>query len=52
MFEAYDGGYSSDVEFMFLYDANKSRDSYAYQTCKRFDLDKMENEESWSQFSS
>ena len=50
LLEAYDDGYLSDDEFMLLYDANKSRDDYAYWSYERFDLDKMENAESWSQF--
>ena len=40
----------SDDEFCLLYDLNRSRDDYPYWNYQRFNLDDMDNSESWSHF--
>ena len=47
---AFDDGDISDDEFCLLYDVNHSRDDYPYWNYERFDLDRLDDAESWAQF--
>ena len=39
-----------DEEFLLLYDVNKSRDDYPYWIYDSFNLDNLDDSESWSEF--
>ena len=39
-----------DEEFLLLYDVNKSRDDYPYWSHDSFNLDNLDDSESWSKF--
>ena len=39
-----------DEEFLLLYDVNKSRDDYPYWSYDSFNLDNLDDSESWSEF--
>ena len=39
-----------DKEFLLLYDVNKSRDDYPYWSYDSFNLDNLDDSESWSEF--
>ena len=47
---AFDDGDISDDEFFLLYDMNRSTDDYPYWNDERFELDRLDDAESWAQF--
>ena len=50
LLSSWDDGYISDDEFMILYDVHKSRNDYPYWQYEHFNLDSLDDDESWSHF--
>ena len=47
---AYDSDYIDCEDFILLYDSNQSKIDYPYWEYERFDLEKMDDSETWSEF--
>ena len=47
---SYDDGIIDDEESLMLYDINLSRNDYPYWNYERFDLENMDDAETWSEF--
>ena len=47
---SYDSKLIDDDEFLLLYDMNNSRNDYPYWNYEKFNLDDMDDDETWSEF--
>ena len=47
---SHDSGVVDDEEFLFLYDINQSKNDYCYWAYDKFDLETMNDAETWSEF--